>query len=309
MTGTGGSEVLVAVVILTLDQRAATVRCLESFEDVETPSYRIVVWDNGSTDGTEQAIRNRFPDVLVHRHPENLGVASGRNAAANLASKRFSPRFLFFLDNDTRVAPDVLTALIDPFAGDTSLAATAPKLKLLHDPERIDMAGGARIRYWLASMQGIGHGELDVGQYDAPMECVTGGCVLVRTRIFHELGGFDPVFDPYGPEDLDFSLRATKAGYRCLYEPRALIWHDPTRTLEGGRYTENLVRYKARQWHVFLHRHASFGQRVAFYGLGVPFLLLRMVFREGRRGNLGAVRGVLRAIRDLLTSSVPRRRS
>lgn len=309
MTGSDCSEALVAVVILTVDQRATTLRCLESFEAVEAPSYRIVVWDNGSTDGTEEAIRSRFPDVLVHRHPENLGVASGRNAAAALASKQWSPRFLFFLDNDTRVAPDVLAALIDPFADDASLAATAPKLKLLRDPERIDMAGGARIRYWRASMDGIGHGEIDVGQYDAPMECVTGGCVLVRTTIFHELGGFDTVFDPYGPEDLDFSLRAAKAGYRSLYEPRALIWHDPTQTLEGGQYTANFVRYKALHWHVFLHRHASFGQRVAFYGAGVPYLLLRMVYREARRGNLGAVLGLPSAIRDLLKSSVTRLRS
>lgn len=300
MTGTGGSDLLVAVVILTLDQRAATLRCLESFGGVETPSYRIVVWDNGSTDGTEEAVRSRFPEVLIHRHPENLGVASGRNAAADLATQKFSPRFLFFLDNDTRVAPDVLSALVDPFTGDERLAATAPKLKLLRDPERIDMAGGARIRFWLASMKGIGHGEIDRGQYDTPMQLVTGGCVLVRTGIFHDLGGFDPVFDPYGPEDLDFSLRVIEAGYRCLYVPRALIWHDPSQTFEGGRYTENLVRHKGRHWHVFLHRHASLWERVAFYGVGLPYLLFRMVFREGRRGNFRAVRGVLRAAQDLL---------
>lgn len=294
----GGTRV--AVIILTLDQRTATLGCLESFREIREPSHRILVWDNGSIDGTEAAVRARFPEVRVHRHPTNLGVASGRNAAAALATEEMAPEFLFFLDNDTRVAPDVLTALVEPFATEERLAATAPKLKLLRDPDRIDMAGGARIRYWLASTRGIGHGEIDRGQHDTPLECVTGGCVLVRTRIFHELGGFDPVFDPYGPEDLDFSLRAIRAGYRCLYIPRALIWHDPTQTFEGGKYTANLVRHKGRQWLLFLHRHAPPWKRLAFYAIGVPVLLVRMVIREGRRGNLGAVRGVLRAARDLL---------
>ncbi len=294
-------DVRIAVILLTLDQAEVTLRCLESFAEVEGPPFRIVVWDNGSMDGTERAIRDRFPDVLMHRHPDNLGVASGRNAAAGLAVERFSPEYLFFLDNDTRVAPDVLERLVAPFADDERLAAPAPKLRLLRDPERIDMAGGARIRYWLGSTAGIGQGEIDRGQYDSPMECVTGGCVFVRTDVFLELGGFDPVFDPYGPEDLDFSLRAIRAGYRCLYAPAALIWHDPTQTFEEGRYTENLVRYKARHWHVFLHRHAPLWKRVAFYGAGLPLILLRMIVREGRRGNWSALRGVARGARDLLT--------
>lgn len=296
--GPDGGEVSVAVVLLTLDQRDVTLRCLESFRAVEGPPFRIVVWDNGSRDGTLDAVRARFPEVRIHRHPENLGVASGRNAAAELAIEELSPRHLFFLDNDTTVAPDVLSALTAPFATEPDLAATAPKLKLLRDPERIDMAGGARIRYWLASTAGIGHGEVDRGQYDAPMECVTGGCVLVPTRVFRELGGFDPVFDPYGPEDLDFSLRAIRAGYRCLYVPEAVIWHDPSQTFEEGRYTEKLVRHKTRHWRVFLRRHAPWWKRVAFYAVGVPIVLLRMALREGGKGNWGAFRGVLRAILD-----------
>lgn len=293
------SEIRVAVILLTLDQAEVTLRCLESFRDVEAPPFRIVVWDNGSADGSEKAIHEGFPDVLVHRHPHNLGVASGRNAAAALAVHKFDPDFLFFLDNDTQVAPDVLERLAAPFADDDRLAATAPKLRLLRDPERIDMAGGANIRFWVGSTAGIGHGEIDQGQYDSPMECVTGGCVFVRADVFTELGGFDPVFDPYGPEDLDFSLRAIRAGYRCLYVPGALIWHDPTQTFEDGRYTENLVRYKARHWHVFLHRHAPVWKRVAFYGAGLPLILLRMMIREASRGNLSAVRGVVRGARDL----------
>lgn len=290
----------IAVVILTMNQRRTTLRCLESFRAVERPPFRIILLDNGSSDGTAEEVRERFPEVLVHHNPVNLGVAAGRNAGGALAMERFTPSYLFFLDNDTRVSPGVLEALVAPFEGQPRLATTAPKLRFLRDPERIDMAGGARIRFWLASTGGIGRGELDRGQYDTPMECVTGGCVLVRTDVFRELEGFDTVFDPYGYQDIDFSLRAIKAGYRCLYVPDALIWHDPTQTFEGGRYTENLVRQKTRCWRIFLRRHASPLQRAAFYAIGLPILALRMLVREGRRGNVKALRGILHGARDMV---------
>src|SRR5688500_14053434 len=91
---------LVTVIILTMNQRDKTLSCLSSFRTVKGPAYKIVVWDNGSHDSTAEAVREAFPEVLVHHYPGNLGVASGRNAAAKLAIATFQPTYLLFLDND-----------------------------------------------------------------------------------------------------------------------------------------------------------------------------------------------------------------
>src|SRR5690242_1101158 len=100
----------IAIIILTVNQREKTFRCLESLYTVTQPPFQIIVWDNGSTDGTCEAIRESFPEVIVHHHPVNSGAAAGRNMAAELAIQNCNPSFLLFIDNDMTVTPPFLAA-------------------------------------------------------------------------------------------------------------------------------------------------------------------------------------------------------
>jgi GT2 family glycosyltransferase len=291
----------VAVVVLTFNQRETTLACLESLEAVPDPPFHVVLWDNGSEDGTVEAVRERFPRVTVHRSPTNLGVASGRNQGAKLAVSRFQPEFLLFLDNDTLVTPGAIAALRAPLLADPSLGQTQAKLLFMNDPERLNDGGGCRIRWWLGETRPVGYREIDRGQRDAPRPCVAcGGAMMVRAELFQGLGGFDAVFDPFGPEDLDFSLRLQRAGYGALYAPAAVIYHEVSHSFDGGAYSRVYARLKTRHWFTFMRRHAPIHQKLAFYLVGAPFLLARLVVREGRRGNLGAVLGTFGGAMELL---------
>lgn len=279
----------VAVIILTMNQREKTLRCLSSFAPVNSSLFRIILWDNGSRDGTAKAVSEAFPEVEVHHHYENIGVASGRNAAAKIAIERFDPTYLFFIDNDMTVTPGFLEALIDPFQQQDRLAQTTGKIKFMDDHQRLYGAGGCRINFWLGDTRHVGYCELDHGQYDKPKKCIpSGGCMLVRTDLFKQLGGFDTAFDPYGPEDLDFGLRAVKAGYCGLYVPEAILFHDarPGRTFSSGQYTENFAYNRVRNWSLFMGRHASPVQKLGFLILGLPTLLIGFIIRQSRGGNL-----------------------
>jgi GT2 family glycosyltransferase len=166
----------------------------------------------------------------------------------------------------------------------------------MHDRGRINDGGGARISYIFWRVRPVGFGELDRGQYDEPKECVAcGGAMMVCSSIFQELGGFDPLFGPFGPEDLDFSLRLKKAGYRAMYIPQAVGYHQVSHTFGEG-YTEDYARHKSRHWLLFMRRHATARQKAAFYLFGAPFLSIKVLVREARRGNLKAVRGLLRGV-------------
>jgi GT2 family glycosyltransferase len=308
MAAPGKNRVEVAVVILTMNQRDKTLRCLSSFGAVDAPPYRIVLWDNGSQDGTIEAVRELFPDVVARHHPQNIGVASGRNAAARIAVEHFSPIYLFFLDNDMTVTPRFLEALVEPFAGDSRLAQTTGKIRIMDDEQRIYGAGGCRTNFWLGDTKHVGYTEIDYGQYDEAKACMpSGGCMLVRADIFQQLGGFDTVFDPYGPEDLDFGFRVAKAGYYGLYVPRSVVFHDtrPGRTFEGGAYTQTYASHRARNWFVFMRRHASPLQRLGFLVVGIPYSLSGLIIREGKKGNLlTAMRGLARGTLDYWKSSL-----
>jgi O-antigen biosynthesis protein len=292
----------IVIIILTLNQKEKTLQCLEALYQSSPTRYQVIVWDNGSSDETAVAIRQSFPDTLVHEHPTNLGVASGRNAAAKLAIETFQPTHLLFLDNDILVEPGFVEALHQPFTENPKVGQTQAKLRFMHDRTRLNDAGGARISFLRWQVTPVGYGEIDRGQYDTVTECIScGGAMMVRTDVFQELGGFDSLFDPFGPEDMDFSLRLQNAGYQALYVPQAMAYHAVSHTFGQG-YSEDYARLKSRHWFKFMRRHASPWQQLGFFLLGAPYLALQVAVREGRKGNWGAVRGLAGGLLDLAKS-------
>lgn len=302
MTEGGPNSPSVAIVMLTMNQRDKTLRALRSFGAETLQRHAVLIWDNGSNDGTVESVARDFPGVAAHHHPTNLGVASGRNAGARLAIERFRPKYLLFLDNDLVLTPGFVAALLEPFS-DERVGQTQAKLLYLNDPRRINDGGGCRINFWLGRTDPVGFKEIDHGQCDAIAPCIScGGAMMVRSDVFQALGGFDGMFDPFGPEDLDFSLRLQRSGFKALYIPRALAYHEVSHSFEGGDYTEAYARLKARHWLRFLRRHGTPMQQAGFLLIGAPLIALRMIVRELARGNPGALvgsaRGFFEALRD-----------
>lgn len=294
----------VAVIVLTLNQRERTLECLSSLLALQGPPFHVLVWDNGSQDDTIPAIQKAFPGVMTHDHPINLGVASGRNAAAELAIQTWNPGYLLFLDNDMLLERDFVGALLRPFLNDARVGQTQAKLRFMHDRQRLNDGGGCQINFVLGRTRPVGFGELDRGQYDTLRPCVAcGGAMMVRASIFNQLGGFDALFDPFGPEDLDFSLRLVRAGYRALYVPQAVAYHEVSHTF-GQDYSENYARHKSRHWLAFLQRHASPAEKLGFFLVGAPYAVLHGMIREGRKGNLGALRGWLRGASEAVRGAL-----
>jgi hypothetical protein len=299
--GAPGERVRVAAVMLTLNQRDTTLRALASLMPQVDADMRVLVWDNGSSDGTVAAVRREFPGVMAHHHPENLGVASGRNAGARLACELFQPEYLLFLDNDLVLRPGFVAALLAAIETNPEVGQAQAKLLYLDEPTRINDGGGCRINFWLGVTDPVGFKEIDRGQCDRVAPCIScGGAMMVRAALFRELGGFDGIFDPFGPEDLDFSLRLQQRGFKALYIPAAVALHEVNHTYEGGGYTAVYARSKAKHWLRFMRRHATPLQKAAFYVVGAPWIALRMVFRELLRGNPGAITGSVRGMLESL---------
>jgi GT2 family glycosyltransferase len=287
---------LIVLIILTYNQKEKTIQCIDDLYRSGADPIKIVVWDNGSQDGTKDVLQHRYPEILYHHHTKNLGVAGGRNAAARLAIETFHPTHLLFLDNDMQVEPGFVEALYEPFKENNHLGQTQAKLRFMYDRARLNDGGGCQINFVLGRTHPVGFGEVDRGQYDTPKACIAcGGAMMVRTEIFESLGGFDEVFSPFGPEDLDFSLRLQNAGYTSLYVPKAVAYHQVSHSFSDG-YSEHYARHKSKHWLTFLRRHASPLQKLGFFTIGAPFLLTRMIIREGKKGNLGALRGTVRGL-------------
>lgn len=285
----------VAVVILSYRQAEATLAVLDSLREAAGEVFRVLVRDNGSGDDTVQRIEAAFPDVEVVAGTENLGVAGGRNSAGMHAIRLWRPAYLLFLDNDMIVDENFVVELARPLDRDATIGQTQAKLLQMDEPGRINEGGGCRITWWRGKTAPVGAGETDRGQYDIekPIMACGGGAMMVRASLFEQLEGFDEAFNPYGPEDLDFSLRLLATGSRNLYVPSAVAYHAGTHTYGAG-YTKEYARNKVRSWFLLMRRHASPMQKLGFYLVGGPATVLAMVWREARRGNVSAAVAAVR---------------
>jgi GT2 family glycosyltransferase len=295
----------VAIIILSWNQREATLHCLRSLVECGYSLHQTVVWDNGSGDGTVDAVRLEFTEPVVRASEVNLGVASGRNAAAGVAVEAFQPAYLLFLDNDMAFTPGFVEALLRPFGNDRRLAQTVGKILQMDDKQRLNAAGGAIVDFPRGTITPVGYGEIDNGQFDTVRKCLpNGGGSMVRADVFCHLSGFDTCFDPYGPEDLDFSFRVREAGYYGLYVPDAVICHQHERTVSDGDFAESYARDKMQHWMILLSRHATPAQKLRFYMVGGPLGFVRIVLRELFQGNLSALKGILSGIIRQLVGGV-----
>jgi GT2 family glycosyltransferase len=220
----------IGVGIASFNGRALLQATLPSFAAQTLTIDRIVVVDDGSTDGTAQWLAQTWPDVRVIEHETNRGIA----AALNTCLRGLIDLDLVCLfNNDVEVAHGCLAELVDAVRRNRNAAAAGPKL--LNYMER-DVIDGAGDTYAWSGMAGRrGHGERDLGQYDNPDHVfgVCGGAALYRREALEEVGLFDEDFEAYY-EDVDWSFRAQLAGYQVLYVPSAVAYHMSSATVGGG---------------------------------------------------------------------------
>lgn len=286
---------LVVFVILTCNQREMTLKCLASLEKCEYPEKKVILVDNGSADGTLQEVEAQFPEVIRLRNETNLGAAAGRNCGIDHAQEHYPFEYLMFMDNDIVVEPDFLTKLVEGQQRyrDHGVIIASPKLFLMDEPAILDCAGGAKVNFYTGSTRTRGHGEEDHGQYDHdPMPDCVPATVLVHRRGIERAVHFDVSFDPYGYEDLDMVLRANAPGTPFLFVPDAVVYHKGSKTGFTG-YSEEYTKVKAKNFKRFLKRHSTPLQRLCFFTL-LPFLAIKPILRELRKGNIGSVIGLIK---------------
>jgi GT2 family glycosyltransferase len=215
----------VTVVVLNWNRREETLACLQSLHEAELGGASILVVDNGSEDGSVEAIGERFPAVSVLPLAENLGYAGGNNAGIREALRRGAGGVLL-LNNDTRVMPDFLTGLLWALDSAPRAAAVCAAIHRFDRPEMLDVAY-AQVRFdQRIAVQLCGVNALPGRGFEERrmVEVVVGCCVLFRAEALRQVGLFDEAYFAYH-EDVDWSLRARRAGWELLYEPLSRVLH------------------------------------------------------------------------------------
>lgn len=210
----------VAIVIPTWNGRALLDVALASLERQTLSAREVIVVDNGSSDGTAERVRSRWPSVTLLELPENTGFA----AAANRGIERATSDVVALVNNDVELHRDFLRELVGALDADPGAASAAAKMLRFDERGVIDAAGDT-LR-WSGVAQQRGQGEPDRGQYDAPGRVFSAcaGAAAYRRSAFTEIGPFDEAFFAY-LEDVDWGFRAQLAGRGCVYVPSAIAYH------------------------------------------------------------------------------------
>lgn len=256
------SEPPVFVILVTWNGNAVTLDCLASLSKISHRNYRIVVVDNASSDGSVEAIREKYRDVIVLEQKTNLRFAGGNNVGMRYALEH-GAELVCLLNNDTTVDEQFLTHLVRRIESDKSIGMVAPKIYYHDHPNRIWFAGG-EISMWTGTMKHTGIRELDTGRYDTSKEIdyATGCCMLTRREVVERVGMLDESFFIY-TEDADWSMRVRRAGYSVVYEPQAKIWHKVS-VASGGHLSLFKMKNKFISNMRFFFRYATLPQKLVF---------------------------------------------
>lgn len=217
------SNVLVVSVILNTNRRADTLECLASLARQTHSRQHVIVLDNASTDGSPEAVRERFPDVELVGLTDNQGYAGNNNVGIKLALERGAD-WVFVLNEDTVLDPGCLAGLVAQGVADSKVGIVGP-LVFHHDDKDVIQSAGGEMSKHLESWH-RGQNQKDAGQFSQPMhsDWISGCAILVRRSVIEQVGMLDARFFYYW-EEVEWCLRARRAGWGIVMAPAARLWH------------------------------------------------------------------------------------
>lgn len=210
----------VSIIIPVYNQFEYTYNCLESIKkNTENVTYEIIIANDCSTDLTTEAEKVISGIRIVTTEKNERFLRNCNNAA-----KYAKGEYIFFLNNDTQVQSGWLESLVAMMDKDSSIGMSGSKL--IYADGRLQEAGG--IVWKDASAWNYGNrGDAEGPEYNYVKEVdyISGAAILIRTKLWKEIGGFDERFAPAYYEDTDLAFEVRKHGYKVVYNPASVVVH------------------------------------------------------------------------------------
>jgi GT2 family glycosyltransferase len=227
----------VSIIVPVYNELASTLECLISISRTTGEiSYEVIIANDASIDRTLEVL-SKVPNLRLVNQERNLGFLRNCNTAANEARGRW----LVLLNNDAQVEPNWLIGLLRAIE-QPGVGAAGPRIVY---PVGALQEGGVRIRRE-GSVEMIGLNELPESKrwsYPRDVDYVSGACLMLRTELFRQLGGFADDLAPAYCEDLELCLRIRDRGLNVRYTPEAEIVHHLSKSTDklGNSYKHGLI--------------------------------------------------------------------
>lgn len=286
------NESSVAIIILNWNGYEHSRNCLDSLAKLNYSNYQVVLVDNASQDRSGVRLKEEFPWVVLLQNKQNLGFTGGNNVGISYALAQ-GYTYVMLLNNDTLVDPDFLAPMVNLLASDAAIAVVQPLILLLEDHKKIWSAGG-EFQSWLGISKTKGDRE-DLASYTfspEPLDWVTGCCMLLPSKVIQDLGPLQDSFFAYF-EDVDWSLRIRKAGYKLLLSKESIIYHEGNASSKKhskeGTLSPTVFYLHARNQLFLIRRHLSFpvilvafAYHLSKYSAWIVYFCLRGRFQKAK---------------------------
>lgn len=270
----------------------------QSLSEINYPDYKIYFYDNASIDGSADWVEHNYPDINVFRSDVNHFFCKSNNYAV----AQGEGEFILLINNDIIVEPDFIHHMVTRIKKDELIAAVASKMLLSRHPGFLDSTGTILSKEGHAYNRGIG--QPDLGQFDGSTEVFGAcfGCTLLRRSMWEEkVGGLDPDYFGYY-DDTDWCYRANLMGYKIVYEPQAVVYHDHSTTSRKNGTQENFkgslkyyLIYRNLLWTVQKNTEPL---RALYLTLNIYFTISKVLIKPG------SYNGFKNAIRLLITNLI-----
>lgn len=211
-----------------------------------SPEATIYVADNASTDASISFVEANFPTVKIVKNDGNYGFAKGYNEAL----QHIDTEIYALINSDIEVTENWLLPILETFENEPKTAVIQPKILDFKRKEYFEYAGAAGgfiDKYGFPYCRGriFETIEKDNGQYNDAREITwaSGACFFIRSKVYHELKGFDDDFFAH-QEEIDLCWRAKNSNYIIKYNPDSVVYHVGGATLQQGNPKKTFLNFR-----------------------------------------------------------------
>jgi len=221
---------LVCIVIVNWNGGEKIKNCLKSLKKTKYLNYKIILVDNGSKDNSIKELLKIIPNMDIIRLDKNYGYTIGTNQGWKYALNKYDADYICAMDSDiVTIQPNWLDLEIKELEKNEEYGIICGKL-IFED---------GRVQLLFLGRNPKGWKEKDNGQYDFIKEvpAVGGACIIIKNSVIKKIGYYDESFF-YGPNDLDYCLRAKKTGFKTIYYGKVKIIHLGSSSYKASQQTK-----------------------------------------------------------------------
>jgi len=287
----------VLIIIVNWNGRDDLLELLASIKNLNYPkdNYKIMAIDNGSSDGSQTAISQSFPDVYLLENKRNIGYVKAVNQGiANGLNREVD--YIWIFNNDVTVEENSLKKLVEAGQQDENIGVITPVIYSYKNPEVIENIG-YQINFWIGRLKKLKFGR-DVFQNNndeyAEVDSQLGCSTLIKSTVFKMVGNFQAIYNLYF-EETDFNVRARKKGFRVVVVKDAKVWHKTASTM--NKFILRRAYLLLRNLFLFELLNAQLKHLLVFipyyFMIHLPYFLiygsihgLKVKLRKSRKGSI-----------------------